>query len=565
MNRSLKSALLLSFVFHLTLTLNATFTRSSYDAYTHMFFADHYKKAWFDTWEQRWYTGFQVTSYPPLTHQVIALLSIFGGIEVGYAIISLALMLLLPLAIYMFSRIFLSKGESGYAAMIGVFIPSIALSNYVFGQLPTIFSLVSSLLLGFYLHRFLSVGSIKDWAISISLMGVTTCSHHLTALLFVPLTVIIISTTTLIERENEKRALIKRMSIFGFSALVVSLAAIWPFLTFLSNAPTQMEIPHLSRSNLFSSPEAFITFFLGIYGPTIFLFPFVAVKVRHKKHLLPLLLGTMMLVVLGLGGTTPIPQWLFGKHWSWLTYDRFAIWASVLMCPLFAYAFFKLKYKDGDCRRSLLLLSLITTTAIVGNLSLFIPIQPDPIDVKPIITFLEKDEHLRWRYLTLGFGSQSSLITIESDAYTLDGNYPTARTLSIMLNSGVENLDGAKYWNGGMALLDDVLNDAATYSLKWVFCNDLAYEETLIDNDFTQLYAFSGGITVWEKKNIPPIEDSHGRGEITIEEYAWGILPTTFLAISLSSIAYESTTSVSKRPTRSEREESYAECREPSR
>jgi len=36
----------------------------TYDAFVHIFFADHYARSWFDPWEYRWYTGFPVTSYP---------------------------------------------------------------------------------------------------------------------------------------------------------------------------------------------------------------------------------------------------------------------------------------------------------------------------------------------------------------------------------------------------------------------------------------------------------------------------------------------------------------------
>jgi len=47
--------------------------RLSYDAYNHMFFGDHYRLDWWTLWEPRWYTGFEITSYPPLVHQLIGL------------------------------------------------------------------------------------------------------------------------------------------------------------------------------------------------------------------------------------------------------------------------------------------------------------------------------------------------------------------------------------------------------------------------------------------------------------------------------------------------------------
>src|SRR5262245_34976294 len=46
----------------------------SYDFPTHVFFATHYQRGWWALWETRWFEGFDVASYPPLTHQLAALL-----------------------------------------------------------------------------------------------------------------------------------------------------------------------------------------------------------------------------------------------------------------------------------------------------------------------------------------------------------------------------------------------------------------------------------------------------------------------------------------------------------
>ena len=61
--------------------------RMSYDAYTHMLFANHYAENWFSLWETRWYAGFPVISYPPLTHQLIAIFVPFLGFDKAFALI----------------------------------------------------------------------------------------------------------------------------------------------------------------------------------------------------------------------------------------------------------------------------------------------------------------------------------------------------------------------------------------------------------------------------------------------------------------------------------------------
>src|SRR5438093_6763225 len=64
----------LSLLFNLSFVL-LRLQRLSYDAYTHIFLADHYRQNWWSLWETRWYLGFSMNSYPPLVHQLIALLS----------------------------------------------------------------------------------------------------------------------------------------------------------------------------------------------------------------------------------------------------------------------------------------------------------------------------------------------------------------------------------------------------------------------------------------------------------------------------------------------------------
>jgi hypothetical protein len=60
---------------------------SSYDANTHMFFAAHYASHWFNPWNAKWFGGFSQTTYPPLTHQWIALFSHLIGMKMAYMLV----------------------------------------------------------------------------------------------------------------------------------------------------------------------------------------------------------------------------------------------------------------------------------------------------------------------------------------------------------------------------------------------------------------------------------------------------------------------------------------------
>src|SRR3989304_6039824 len=148
--RRVRFAILLAFVCHGLFILSARY-RLSYDAYTHMLFADHYANDWFSLWSTRWYTGFEVISYPPLIHQLIAVFIPVIGYDAAYALILWLVSTLYPLGIYAFSRIFAGKTASSYAALVSAVMLPIYVTAHIFGQLPflaaTLFALFGAAIL----------------------------------------------------------------------------------------------------------------------------------------------------------------------------------------------------------------------------------------------------------------------------------------------------------------------------------------------------------------------------------------------------------------------------------
>jgi len=57
--------LLLALLIHGPLLL-MQIPNDSYDAHLHQFFAAHYAHHWFSPWNEKWFTGFSQTTYPPL-------------------------------------------------------------------------------------------------------------------------------------------------------------------------------------------------------------------------------------------------------------------------------------------------------------------------------------------------------------------------------------------------------------------------------------------------------------------------------------------------------------------
>ena len=72
---------------------------TSYDANFHIFMASHYAHHWFDPWNEKWFAGFSQTTYPPLGHQWIAMLSYIFGLHMAYMLVQSIGILLLPVAV----------------------------------------------------------------------------------------------------------------------------------------------------------------------------------------------------------------------------------------------------------------------------------------------------------------------------------------------------------------------------------------------------------------------------------------------------------------------------------
>ncbi len=103
-HRLLALALLVVVVFHGSLLFSGSYQRT-YDAYVHIFFADHYARSWFSGWDTRWYTGFSTVSYPPGAHQLVAAASQLVGLRTGFVLVQLGAVLLLTVGVFRWAGI----------------------------------------------------------------------------------------------------------------------------------------------------------------------------------------------------------------------------------------------------------------------------------------------------------------------------------------------------------------------------------------------------------------------------------------------------------------------------
>jgi hypothetical protein len=538
----------------------------TYDAYVHMFFADHYSRFWFEPWEYRWYTGFLTISYPPLVHQLIALISKVFPLKIAFSIYSILIFEALIIGIYRFTKMFYSKQTAGVASILAVVLSSLVETLHVYGQVPTLTGLAFLLNSLPFLYQYFKTSDWRYLLIAWAYIGVVISSHHVTAIFgmvfFIAPTVLMalidrypdlgkknlfgrfLPDLLLVVWENKWRLL-----LFGITTILLTITLIFPYWYWSRTDPiSQVSIPHGSRDNFLDVTSSGLVFYVIPLLLIFALLPAISFLITRKKRHLGWAVSFYVCLLLGSGATTPLPRLLLGESaFNILTLDRFGFWASIIAIPYMSHllvSFLGGTIKDywikkyGETSHFLISglsgFSYLLFIIYIFHLASFRPLQPKSVDMEPIINFLNRDDHMRWRFLTLGFGDQMAWLSSNTLAATIDGNYHSARRLPEMTSRAVERLENAKYlMEEGMASLNDFLTVAEKYQLKYVFSNDRYYDPLLFYSGWNRTIRLENGIMVWEKGNISTIQPVKPKELNPLLKKAWGIIPVSTLLVAI--------------------------------
>ncbi|HUA14210.1 MAG TPA: hypothetical protein VMG31_02865 [Verrucomicrobiae bacterium] len=485
----------------------------SFDANFHIFFASHYAHHWFNPWNEKWFAGFSQTTYPPLTHQWIALLSNITGLKMGYMLVQLIAVLLLPVGIFRFARIWVDDRAASYAALGSVFLGSLAFLVYQAGQLATVASAALYLNALPYFYEWATRSGMRPLIKGLAVGLTAAAAHHVTLIFGVVFFAIpVLWVACLDARSGRANGSVGK--VFGravaFAVLLtigVGVVLLPYWVTLIQHPIRQIPIPHDSRSNYLLNSITGINYFVIPYGALILALPFIVIRGSSNPRLRPLLAGFWLSMIFGLGGTTPLPQWLLGRAFDILTFERFAFWATLLALPIVGLlAVSLLERFHGKAAVGLSLAAVSTIGAALAWLTIN-PYRPSStMDVNPVIAFLNRDGHDAYRYLTLGFGHQLAQVSTYTDAGSVDGDYNSARLLPEMTHYGSAQLTSAKFYgSAGMASLRAMLEHANRYGLKFIFVHDRYYEPLLTFAGWRKTETFDDGeITAWAKDDVPP-------------------------------------------------------------
>jgi hypothetical protein len=517
----------------------------SFDANFHMFFASHYAHHWFDPWNLKWFAGFSQTTYPPLTHQWIALLSYGVGLKMAYMLVQLIGILLLPVGVFRFARIWVDDRAASYAAIGSVFLGSLTFLTYQAGQLATICSAALYLNALPYFYEWMTESSGRAFIKGVLVSLTAAAAHHVTLIFGAVLFAGPVVWTALVDAHDERVAgsvggVISRAAAFAVAVGVgVGLVLMPYWLSIIQHPIHQIPIPHDSRNNFLLNSITAINYFVIPYGVLLIALPFIAIRAASSRRLIPLLMGFWVTFIFGLGGTTPLPRWLLGRAYEILTFERFTFWATLLALPIVGILAAELLDRFRVKAAVGLALAAVAT---FGAAMYWLAMNPfragTQINVDPVTAFMNRDGHDAYRFVALGFGSDLARISTNTNASSVDGDYNSARLLPEMTNYGSAQLTNSKFYgSAGMASLRAMLEHANRYGLKYIFVHDAYYEPLLTFVGWRKIETFdNGAVTAWSKDDVPPAHRIESDAMPTPwQGLLWGTLPmgVSFLAIFL--------------------------------
>jgi hypothetical protein len=540
--RPIPTALILmaAVVVHLPLLMMKLPLRS-YDTNFHIFFASHYVHHWFDPWNAKWYAGFSQMTYPPLTHQWVALTSWVLGLDFAYMAVQFASILLLALGVYRFSRLWINQRAASFAALASVFLGAESFLVYSAGQLATTSAAPIYLNALPFLFEWLRYGSWRSFLKASVLFGAAAAAHHAT-LLFgsfffaIPILVLVYLDRQDGERVSKPAFVFRTVAIVAVVGCAIAIVLL-PFWIALIHYPvTQTPIPHPSRANYILSPQWGMNYFVVPYGALILALPFIFMRGSMVVRLRPLLFGFWIAFLVGLGGTTPVGHLLLGRAFDVLTMERFTYWATLLALPFVGL----LASELIDRYRLLAVVGLTTAAAFSCALAVawatYRPADAEDFRVDSVASWLNRDGHNRYRYVTLGFGNKIARLAVLTDASSVDGEWNSGRMLPELTSHGGGSLTSSKYFGKqGLDALRDILQHADRYGLKWVIVRDPYYDPLLSFAGWRPVDSLEyKTITIWSKDGVPPAVPvnapqvpPHWQGVM------WGIFPfgSSILAI----------------------------------
>jgi hypothetical protein len=279
-----------------------------------------------------------------------------------------------------------------------------------------------------------------------------------------------------------------------------------------------------------------LNYFVVPYGALILALPFIFLRGSMIARLRPLLLGFWVAFLVGLGGTTPVGHLLLGRAFDVLTMERFSYWATLLALPFVGLLAAELV--DRYRMWAVVSLTMLATCscALAVGWATYRPADAEDFEVGTVASWLNRDGHDQYRYVTLGFGNKIARLAMMTEASSVDGEWNSGRMLPELTHYGAGALTSSKYFGeAGLDALRAMLTHADLYGMKWVFVRDHYYDPLLSFAGWRPVDSLEDKtITVWCKDGVAPAMPLNApQVPPRWQGLMWGILPfgSSLLAI----------------------------------
>ncbi|MFC3832073.1 MULTISPECIES: hypothetical protein [Deinococcus] len=536
-------ALLLTGLLHGTLMLSRAFLNSD-RAGTLLLLASAYREHPFDPWEPRWYAGMPLTGLPPLVPQLLAVLEQQLTPAGAYGTLQLLTALLLVVGTYRASRVVgVPADAAGLAALLAGVSAGVATQLSVFGHLDAVLGAAVLLSAVPALCAALrGTGPRRVWWASGTALLAAGLACPGAAL---PLGLLTVLALAALEPRSRRR-MIRTLWLAALCAapglLMLAFSAAW-------SGPdgVNLRAPGVAAA---AGRDVAVTLLVPLLG-VLWALPGLWRRARPGQPCG----GAVALTRAGAGLAGIAALAVLGAHLGQpalvATPPETLLFFGLLLClPLAGVVGLGLRTGAAGVPAARVgLMALIAGTALysVGLHALGTQRAQEParIDLQPILNFIEKDEHWRYRFLTVGFGRQLALMSARTRAGTPSGLLHLPPELPRVPGTAPRGLADLPERADLPVLgpLTALLTHPERTNLKFVYAKSTVLDPLLHVYGFHPIGAVENGVMVWEREDIPPVPARPARAELPAPlGVVWGVLPIASLllaAVTLAGAGYD--------------------------
>ncbi|GGS42365.1 hypothetical protein GCM10008961_36950 [Deinococcus knuensis] len=560
-------ALMLTGAYHGTLVMTRAYARADGTG-SLLFQASAYARNLFDPWDDRWYGGVPLTGQPPLVPQLIALLTAPLGVEGAFGAAQFLSVALLVWAVYRvtLTGVSLPSGAAlggsaardwvqgaaaqgtarrvaGVAALLGTLSSALTLQLNVFGHHGSVLGVALALHAAPSLWAWLRAPAGQRgwasrrafaWRAALPLLAAGTADPASALLIGLGALLAGLPLGALRPPQTggppaaRQRGAGRAVMAAGLLLLQYLLSG-WAGWFWSPGASAPDSAP------LAQGRSAWLCLGLPLWS-VLWTLPTLPGVFRSgprrwgpAARLALLAAPLLTLCALGLLGFSPLR----------VPPETLAFLAALLLLPLSAQVVLRAwdAARQVGAQLPLMLAAALTLLVTVGLNAL--PrtrvLEGPAINLQPLLNFIEKDEHWRYRYLTVGFGRQLGLLSAQTRAATTAGLWHLPPDLP-QLNpapTAYAALPERAVLPGFGSFAEQLTHPERAY-LKFVYARGSVMDPLLYLHGWHNIGTLENGVNVWEREDVPPIPARLPRSALPVPVSAvWGVGPLLTLTLAL--------------------------------